>query len=245
MILVAGARTGGDAMTTEPLVLAVDDESGVRLLLRLDLTAQGFRVITTATPSDALAQIESSHPDLILVDVSMPEMSGFELLRELRKRWHTPVIFLTARDRDSDKVRGLADGADDYVVKPFSADELAARIRAVLRRKRSPSNMIASDGLAVDLERRTVSRNGNDVSLTRTEWLLLEYLAAKPGKVILATELLSHVWGPEYRDDLQYLRIWVSRLRAKIERDSANPAIVKTRHNIGYVFIADVAASES
>ena len=245
MILVAGARTGEGAMTTEPLVLAVDDEPGVRLLLRLDLTAQGFRVITAATPSEALAQIDSSHPDLILLDVSMPEMSGFALLRELRERWPTPVIFLTARGRDSDKVRGLADGADDYVVKPFSVDELAARIRAVLRRKRSPSNVIASDGLAVDLERRTVSRNGNDISLTRTEWLLLEYLAAKPGKVILATELLEHVWGPEYRDNLQYLRVWVSHVRAKIERDSANPAIIKTRPSIGYVFIADVAASES
>src|SRR6185312_9890542 len=217
-------------MTTEPLVLAVDDESGVRLLLKLDLTAQGFRVITAATPSEALAEIESKRPDLILLDVLMPEMTGFELLREVRERWHTPVIFLTAKDRDSDKVRGLETGADDYVVKPFSADELAARIRAVLRRQLgSPSSTIASDGLEVDLKRRTVSRNGEDISLTRTEWLLLEYLAAKPGKVILATELLSHVWGPEYLDDLQYLRVWVSRLRKKIERDSTNPTIVKTR----------------
>jgi len=227
-------------MTTEPLVLAVDDESGVRLLLKLDLTAQGFRVITAATPSEALAEIESKRPDLILLDVLMPEMTGFELLREVRERWHTPVIFLTAKDRDSDKVRGLETGADDYVVKPFSADELAARIRAVLRRQLgSPSSTIASDGLEVDLERRTVSRNGEDISLTRTEWLLLEYLAAKPGKVILATELLSHVWGPEYLDDLQYLRVWVSRLRKKIERDSTNPTIVKTRPGIGYQFIAD------
>lgn len=233
-------------MTTEPLVLALDDEAGVRLLLKLDLTAQGFRVLTASTPAEAITQIESKRPDLILLDVLMPEMSGFEVLREVRERWQTPVIFLTARDRDTDKVRGLEMGADDYVVKPFSAEELGARIRAVLRRQLGgPSNAITSDGLEVDLERRTVSRNSHEISLTRTEWLLLEYLAAKPGKVILGTELLAHVWGPEYIDDLQYLRVWVSRLRKKIERDPAEPKIVKTRPGIGYQFVADDAEADS
>ncbi|MGH2633200.1 MAG: response regulator transcription factor, partial [Tepidiformaceae bacterium] len=164
-------------MTTEPLVLAVDDESGVRLLLKLDLTAQGFRVITAATPSEALAEIESKRPDLILLDVLMPEMTGFELLREVRERWHTPVIFLTAKDRDSDKVRGLETGADDYVVKPFSSEELVARINSVLRRPQPLKPTVEQFGsLSVDTAMHRVRAGDEDIALTPKDYSLFESL---------------------------------------------------------------------
>ncbi len=232
-------------MSTDPLVLAIDDEPGVLRLVKLELGALDFRVITTSDPNEALNIMEEQRPDVILLDVLMPDMSGMELLREIRERRDTPVIFVSAKDRDIDKVRGLELGGDDYVVKPFSADELAARIRAVLRRHMgvgANSVPLLADGLEVDFDRRTVRRGDEDIALTRTEWMLLQFLASKPGKVLLNAELLSHVWGPEYRDDLQYLRVWVSRLRKKIERDPANPVIIKTMPGIGYQFIADEAA---
>ena len=232
-------------MASEPLVLGVDDEAGILRLVKLELTAQGFRVITASNGRDALVLIEEQRPDIILLDVVMPDLSGFELLRSIRERWHTPVIMVTARDREVDKVRGLAAGADDYIVKPFGADELGARIRAVLRRATGidVDEVVVSGRIQVDLGRRLVKRDGEDVALTRTEWLLLQYLAANPGKVILNSELLSKVWGPEYRDDLQYLRVWVSRIRQKIESEPGSPSIIITRPGIGYMFQADAAVA--
>ena len=228
-------------MTTEPLVLGVDDEAGILRLIKLELTAQGFRVITASNGTDALKLIEDQRPDIILLDIVLPEISGLELLRTIRERWQTPVIMVTARDREVDKVRGLAAGADDYIVKPFGGDELGARIRAVLRRAAGVDvdQVVSADGIEVDLARRLVKRNGEDVALTRTEWLLLQHLAANPGKVILNGELLAKVWGPEYRDDLQYLRVWVSRIRQKIEAEPGSPKIIITRPGIGYMFQAD------
>lgn len=226
------------AMANEPLVLVVDDEMGILRLLKLELTAQGFRVLTASTPDEALNLAEANRPDIVLLDVLMPEMTGYELLAALRERWPVPVIMLTARDREVDKVRGLELGADDYVVKPFGADELGARIRAVLRRSAgiTPGQVVRAGDLAVDLARRLVSRDDQQIALTRTEWQLLQHLAANAGKVILGGELLAKVWGPEYRDDLQYLRVWVSRLRHKIELDPAEPTIIKTLPGIGYKF---------
>jgi DNA-binding response OmpR family regulator len=232
-------------MATEPLVLAIDDEPGVLRLIKLELGALSFRVITTSDPQDALEILEEQRPDVILLDVLMPQMNGLELLREIRERRDTPVIFVSAKDRDIDKVRGLELGGDDYLVKPFSADELSARIRAVLRRHvgvGTSSKPVHADGLEIDFDRRTVHRDGENIGLTRTEWMLLQFLASKPGKVLLNAELLSHVWGPEYRDDVQYLRVWISRLRKKIERDPANPVIIKTMPGIGYQFLADEVA---
>jgi two-component system KDP operon response regulator KdpE len=168
----------------------------------------------------------------------MPEMTGLEVMRKLREQSNAPVILVTAKDTDSDKVRGLELGADDYIVKPFSPDELGARIRAVLRRSLgtgSNERMIRAGDVEIDLDRRLVSRNGEAISLTRTEWLLLQHLAANAGKVMMNAELLSKVWGPEYRDDVQYLRVWVSRLRHKLEQEPADPTIIKTRQGIGYL----------
>lgn len=229
-------------MANEPLVLAVDDELGMIRLLRLELTAQGFRVITASNGEEALTMAETNRPDIVLLDVAMPEMNGHEVLRALRERSAVPVILVTARDREVDKVRGLELGADDYIVKPFGADEMAARIRAVLRRTAGigAEQVVYAGDVTVDLGKRLVFRNGEQIAVTRTEWQLLQHLAANSGKVILSGELLSKVWGPEYRDDLQYLRVWVSRLRHKLETEPSNPKIIKTLPGIGYMFQRDV-----
>lgn len=228
-------------MSTEPLVLAVDDEAGILRLMKLELTAQGFRVMTASNGEEGLRIVEERRPDVVLLDVVMPEITGLEVMRRIRERTNTPIILVTAKDKDADKVRGLELGADDYIVKPFSMEELGARIRAVLRRRggEEPENVVRSHGVEVDLTRRLVKRDGEPVSLSRTEWMLLQHLAANAGKVILNAELLSKVWGPEYRDDLQYLRVWVSRLRQKLEPDRSNPAIIRTLNGIGYIFEPD------
>jgi two-component system KDP operon response regulator KdpE len=229
-------------MTLDPLVLAVDDEAGILRLIKLELAEQGFRVVTTNNGEEALRLAEEQRPDLVLLDILMPEMTGLEVMRKLREQRATPIILVTAKDSDADKVRGLELGADDYIIKPFSPEELAARIRAVLRRStglQSGERIIKKGDIEIDLNRRLVSRDGQVISLTRTEWLLLQHLAANAGKVMLNAELLSKVWGPEYRDDVQYLRVWVSRLRGKLEPDPANPIIIKTLQGIGYMLDAD------
>src|SRR5437660_4287470 len=229
-------------MTPEPLVLAVDDEAGILRLMKLELTAQGFRVITAGNGEEALRLAEEQRPDIVLLDIVMPEMTGLEVMRKLREQMSIPIILVTAKDSDIDKVRGLEQGADDYIVKPFSPEELSARIRAVLRRRVGSKNterLIKVGDVEIDLNRRVVTREGDVVSLTRTEWLLLQYLAANAGKVMLNAELLSKVWGPEYHDDVQYLRVWVSRLRRKLESNPADPTIIKTMQGIGYMLDAE------
>lgn len=227
-------------MSVQPLVLAVDDEPGVLRLIKLELTSQGFRVITADNATEAIKLEEEHRPDIALLDVIMPDMSGFELMRRLRDRTNIPVILLTAKGSDSDKVRGLELGADDYLAKPFSPDELSARVRAVLRRSvgsPAPDSEVVAGDVKIDLHRRLVWRAGEPVALTRTEWMLLQNLAANPGRVMLNAELLSKVWGPEYRGDLQYLRVWVSRLRKKLEEDPSNPKLIKTFQGIGYMLV--------
>jgi len=231
-------------MSAEPLLLVVDDEAGILRLIKLELSAQGFRVITASSGEEALRLAEEQRPDAVLLDIMMPEITGLEVMRRLRERTNVPVLLVTAKDKDADKVRGLELGADDYIVKPFSPDELGARVRAVLRRGlgQDVERVVRAGDVEIDLTRRLVKRAGTPVAVTRTEWLLLQHLAANAGKVMLNTELLSKVWGPEYRDDLQYLRVWVSRLRAKLEAEPANPAIIKTLQGIGYMFEAESAA---
>ena len=233
-------------MTSEPLVLAVDDEAGILRLVKLELSQQGFRVVTAGSGEEALRVAEEQRPDIVLLDIVMPEMTGLEVMRKLREQSNAPVILVTAKDTDSDKVRGLELGADDYIVKPFSPDELGARIRAVLRRSLgagSTGRLVRAGDVEIDLDRRLVTRNGDPISLTRTEWLLLQHLAANAGKVMMNAELLSKVWGPEYRDDVQYLRVWVSRLRHKLEPEPADPVIIRTRQGIGYLLDGEAVAA--
>ena len=226
-------------MNNEPLVLAVDDEPGVLRLIKLELTTQGLRVITATDGEEGLRMAEQQRPDLIVLDIMMPDISGLEVMRRLRERSSVPIILLTAKDHDQDKVRGLDLGADDYLIKPFNPEELSARVRAILRRgirtTDGEENIIAIGDVEIDLTRRLVKKHGEVVSLTRTEWMLLQQLAANAGKVMLNTELLSKVWGPEYRDDLQYLRVWVSRLRGKLENEPSKPRLIKTLQGIGYL----------
>jgi len=235
-------------MTAEPLVLAVDDEAGILRLIRLELTEQGFRVIGAADGEEALRLFEQQRPDVVVLDIMMPDMSGLEVMRRLRERANTPVILLTGRDRDEDKVRGLELGADDYLVKPFNPQELTARVRAVLRRavraETISDSLIKVRDVEIDLDRRLVKKGGEPVSLTRTEWMLLQHLASNAGRVMLNTELLSKVWGPEYVDDLQYLRVWISRLRSKLEDDHTRPTLIKTLQGIGYLLDVDGSLSE-
>jgi two-component system KDP operon response regulator KdpE len=228
-------------MTTDPLLLVVDDEAGILRLMKLELSAQGFRVITATDGESAMTMAEEHRPDAVLLDVMMPGPSGLEVMRKLRERSNVPVLLVTAKDKDTDKVRGLELGADDYIVKPFNPDELGARVRAVLRRVLSQDveRVVKAGDVEIDLTRRLVKKSGEPVALTRTEWLLLQHLAANSGKVMLNTELLTKVWGPEYRDDLQYLRVWISRLRAKLEVTASSPQIIKTLQGIGYLFEAE------
>jgi two-component system KDP operon response regulator KdpE len=167
----------------------------------------------------------------------MPDLDGIEVMRQLREWRPVPVILLTAKGSTADKAKGLDLGADDYVAKPFHPDELAARVRAVLRRAAgSPgAGVVRLGDIEIDLERRLVTRNGELISLSRTEWLLLQHLAANAGRVVLHTELLTKVWGPEYRDDLQYLRVWISRVRRKLGAAPGEPGPITTFQGIGYV----------
>ena len=225
-------------LSTQPLVLVADDEPRITKLVSIALSGEGFRVITAATGEEALRKAEEVRPDVVLLDIVMPDLDGIEVMRQLRERRPVPVILLTAKGSTADKAKGLDLGADDYVAKPFHPDELAARVRAVLRRASGASpgtGVLTFDDIEIDLERRLVRRDGELVQLSRTEWLLLQHLAANAGKVVLHTELLTKVWGPEYRDDLQYLRVWVSRVRRKLGTPAGEPGRIRTFQGIGYL----------
>jgi two-component system KDP operon response regulator KdpE len=223
---------------TQPLVLVADDEPRITKLVSIALGEEGFRVVTATSGEEALAKAEEVRPDIVLLDIVMPDLDGIEVMRQLRERRPVAVILLTAKGSTADKAKGLDLGADDYIAKPFHPDELAARVRAVLRRSSGAqpgSGILKFDDVEIDLERRMVTRDGELVQLSRTEWLLLQHLAANAGKVVLHTELLTKVWGPEYRDDLQYLRVWVSRVRRKLGSEPGEPGRIKTFQGIGYL----------
>jgi two-component system KDP operon response regulator KdpE len=236
--LLRTGRTEAIPLSTQPLVLVADDEPRITKLVSIALGGEGFRVITAQDGEEALRKAEEVRPDVILLDIVMPDLDGIEVMRQLRERRPVPVILLTAKGSTADKAKGLDLGADDYVAKPFHPDELAARVRAVLRRASGTapgSGVVAFDDIEIDLERRMVTRDGQLVQLSRTEWLLLQHLAANAGKVVLHTELLTKVWGPEYRDDLQYLRVWVSRVRRKLGTPAGEPGRIRTFQGIGYL----------
>jgi two-component system, OmpR family, KDP operon response regulator KdpE len=231
----------GDRLSTQPLVLVADDEPRINRLVALALREDGLRVITADGGREALEKAEQFRPDVVLLDIVMPDLDGIEVMRELQGRRPVPVILLTAKGSTEDRAKGLDLGADDYLSKPFHPDELIMRVRAVLRRasgSATGSGIVAFDDVEIDLELRNVRRAGELVPLSRTEWLLLSLLAAKAGKVVLHTELLTKVWGPEYRDDLQFLRVWVSRLRRKLGSEAGEPSHIRTFQGIGYLLDA-------
>jgi DNA-binding response OmpR family regulator len=232
------------------LVLIVEDDDTIAAPLAKGLAREGFEVERLTGGQATLARLNDRErpPDVVLLDLGLPDLDGFEVCRRLRDSSDVPIIVVTARGEEVDRVIGLELGADDYIVKPFSPEEMGARIRAVLRRaigNQGIERVIKVQNVEIDLDRRIMTRGGEAVSLTRTEWLLLQYLAANAGKVMLNAELLSKVWGPEYHDDVQYLRVWVSRLRRKLEPNPSTPVIIKTMQGIGYMLDAEPAQSKS
>jgi two-component system, OmpR family, KDP operon response regulator KdpE len=229
-------------MSSKPLVLIADDEPRIIKLVSMALEDEGFRVVTAVNGEEALRKAEEYRPDVVLLDIVMPDIDGIEVMQQLRERRPVAVILLTAKGSVADKARGLDQGADDYLAKPFHTDELTARVRAVLRRSSGATSgrgIVAFDDVEIDLERRLVTRAGHLVHLSRTEWLLLQHLAANAGKVVLHTELLTKVWGPEYRDDVQYLRVWVSRVRRKLGAEPNESGRIETLLGIGYMLDVD------
>jgi two-component system, OmpR family, KDP operon response regulator KdpE len=232
-------------MTTErsqappPLVLIVDDEAPIRRFLRAGLESQGYRPLEATTGNDGIAQAATRAPDLMLLDLGLPDLDGFEIVRRLRE-WSTmPIIVLTARGREGDKVRALDLGADDYVTKPFSMPELLARIRAALRRRLQleegqEASVIEVGQLRVDLARRRVTVGGAVVQFTPIEYRLLTTLARQAGRVLTHESLLREVWGPSYTAQHHYLRVYMAQLRHKIEADPARPRLLLTESGVGY-----------
>lgn len=220
-------------------ILAVDDDERILNFLRSKLRASGYEVLTAHNGLEALARVREQEPDLIVLDVMMPGMDGFQALRELRAFSGAPVIILSGRNADADKIKGLGLGADDYLPKPFNPDELIARIEAVKRRlqpaeRRRTDEVFRSGDLAVDFRGHSVTVRGRETYLTRIEWLLLGELARNAGRLMTYEELLTRVWGPEYRSDVQLLRTWVSRLRRKLD-GAAGDSLIRTIPKSGYI----------
>jgi DNA-binding response OmpR family regulator len=221
-------------------VLIVDDEERILNFLRPKLKVAGYDVLTARNGAEALEYVRLQQLDLVVLDLVMPQMDGLETLKRLRTFSALPVIVLSARDSDIDKIKGLRLGADDYLAKPFNPDELVARIEAVRRRlqpddKRKTREPISLGDLKIDFQRRLVFVRGEETYLTRIEWLLLSELAQNVGRFMTYDQLLTRIWGPEYRDDVQLLRTWVSRLRHKVERDPQNPELIRTMPKSGYI----------
>lgn len=233
-----------------PVVLAVDDEEGILNFLRVRLRMEGYKVLTANNGEIGLQLAEANNPDLVILDLQMPEMDGYQVLQQLRVFSAVPVILLTVKEEDVYKIKGLELGADDYVTKPFNPDELCLRVKAILRRSRPAQgatekiNPYQRGRVTIDFAARKVLVGEKDLRLSRTEWSLLEELARHAGRVLTHEQILTRVWGPEYRDDLEYLRVWVSRLRHKLEDDPNNPELIQTLPRVGYT-MTPAASSEA
>ena len=219
-------------MSDGPLVLLVEDEAQMRRFLRAALTSHGYRLV------EAVVGLATSHnPELVLLDLGLPDVDGFEVTRRLREFSQMPIIVLSARGREDDKVAALDAGADDYVTKPFGMNELLARIRVALRHRQGLAKeepVLELEGLRIDFARREVSREGEQIKLTPLEFKLLGYLARHAGKVLTHRQLLKEVWGPSHGDDTHYLRVYMASLRKKLERDPAAPRYLLTEPGVGY-----------
>jgi len=228
-------------MTEQKRILVVDDEPRYQRLVEVNLNSDEYQVDTASNGQEAVEKVANDQPDLVLLDVMMPIMDGFTATERIREFSTVPIIILTAKGEERDRVRGLDAGADDYIVKPFSAQELLARVRAVLRRAERHAGedfhhpIFHHHELEIDLARALVTSDGEEVSLTATEYRLLQSFAATMGRVQTPEDLLTEVWGPEYKDDKEILWVCLSRLRQKIEPDPKNPIHIITRQGIGYL----------
>ncbi|HEY1422100.1 MAG TPA: response regulator transcription factor [Candidatus Acidoferrum sp.] len=221
-------------------ILVVDDAQQVRRVLRTALSAEGYTIYEAGTGEEALDVIRTSSPDAILLDVNMPGMGGLETCREIRRSLDVPIVMLTVRNSERDKVMALDAGADDYVVKPFGMQELLARIRAALRRRipQGKETTFTTKDLTVDFEARLVTVRGRETHLTPKEFELLRHLVLNAGKPLTHRRLLQAVWGPDYGDEPEYLRVMINQLRKKIESDPARPKLILTEPWVGYRFQA-------
>lgn len=224
-------------------ILVVDDEPRIISFVRMNLELEGHQVLEARNGLEALEAIRTKLPDIVLLDVMMPELDGFETLKMLREFSSIPVIMLTAKGEENDKVYGLELGADDYVTKPFGPRELSSRIKAVLRRADMPSTspeqaiLKIDDRLSVDFNRREVVVNGTHIKLRPTEYRLLYHLVENAGWTVPHDQLLAKVWGYEYRDEAHYVRLYINYLREKIEEDPSNPKYILTERGVGYRFL--------
>ncbi|AUX78568.1 response regulator [Sinorhizobium fredii] len=227
-------------------ILVVDDEPQIQRFLRPALGAAGYEVVEAMTGGEALKAAATSVPDVIILDLGLPDMDGKDVVANIRAWSNVPIIILSARDRESEKVAALDLGADDYIEKPFGIGELTARIRTALRHRiqmEGGQTSLAADGLTIDIVKRLVSRDGKALRLTPKEYDLLVMLARHAGRVVTHKALLTSVWGVAHGEDLHYLRVFIGQLRGKIERDPADPRIIRTEPGVGYRFIGDEDAA--
>lgn len=218
-------------------ILIVDDEPAIRRFLKASLAGRGYRVTEAGTACDAVERASAENPDLLILDLGLPDAPGVEVVRRVREWSKVPILMLSVRDAERDKVAALDAGADDYLTKPFGMEELLARVRAALRRAEAPAGgqrLFEAEGLQVDLAARTVALDGGEVSLTPREYDLLKILLQHAGRVLTHRQILSKVWGPEYGDETHLLRVNVSNLRRKIERDPLRPRLLLTEAGVGY-----------
>jgi two-component system KDP operon response regulator KdpE len=227
-------------VSAEPHILVIDDEPQILRALRTILTANHYRVTVTNRGEEGLAYAAAENPDLIILDLGLPDIDGIEVCANLRAWTQVPIIVLSVRDAEREKVLALDKGADDYLVKPFGIEELLARIRVALRHsaraKGSDQPVVTAGEIAIDLARHVVTVGGAEVKLTATEFKLLAYLASNPDRVLTHQNILTHVWGPEYIDSVEYLRVFMSQLRKKLEGNLKQSRHLVTEPGVGYRF---------
>jgi two-component system KDP operon response regulator KdpE len=226
------------------LILVIEDDSQIRRFLRAALAAEGYLFHEALTAEEGAAQAASRQPDLILLDLGLPDHDGLEVIRRVREWSQTPIVVLSARGQEQDKIAALDLGADDYIAKPFAVGELLARIRAALRRSAAPAQdgsgmTFRFGGVEVDLDKRLVKVEGQEIHLTPNEYKLLQVLIKHAGKVLTQRQLLNEVWGPHHTEQAQYLRVYVAQLRRKLETDPARPKHLQTEPGVGYRLVVE------
>lgn len=228
-------------MSEGSLVLVIDDEAQIRKFLRISLETHGYQVHETARGADGLAEAARLRPDLVVLDLGLPDMEGLEVLRRLREWTQVPVVVLSVRASEEDKIALLDAGADDYLTKPFGVGELLARLRAAARHNLAATDLPVMEfgALRVDLDKRRVWRDDTPLTLSNTEYALLRLFVRHAGKVLTHSQILREVWGPGYAEELHYLRVYVANLRKKIEADPANPVLLVTEPGVGYRLSTD------
>jgi two-component system KDP operon response regulator KdpE len=228
-------------MTSAHHILVIDDEPHMLRALRTILTAHHYRVSVAMTGEEGLALAAAELPDVIILDLGLPDMDGFSVCAQLREWTDIPIVILSVRDRERDKVMALDKGADDYLVKPFGIEELLARIRVALRHlaksQGDHQSVVVSGDLVIDLARHMVTKGGSEVKLTATEFKLLAYLANHADRVLTHQNILNNTWGPEYMDNVEYLRVFISQLRKKVEADPKRPRCLISEPGVGYRFV--------